>query len=54
MAISSVNVTSVAISEDIDPQELGGWRMQTQVTGQADLAVDTDQEALAAIKQILS
>ena len=54
MAISSVNVTSVAISEDIDPQELGGWRMQTQVTGQADLAVDTDQEALDAIKQFLS
>lgn len=54
MAISSQNVTSVAISEDADPQELGGWRMQTGVTGQADLAVDSDEEALDAIKAFLS
>jgi acetyl-CoA carboxylase carboxyltransferase component len=54
MAISSENVTSVAISEAVDPQELGGWRLQTEVTGQADLAVDTDEEALDAIKGFLS
>lgn len=54
MAISSMNVTSVAISEESDPEELGGWRLQTEVTGQADLAVDTDEEALDAIKAFLS
>lgn len=54
MAISSINVTSVAISEDADPQTLGGWEMQTAVTGQADLAVDTDEAALDAVKQFLS
>ena len=54
MAISSINVTSVAISEDADPQTLGGWEMQTSVTGQADLAVDTDEAALDAVKQFLS
>ncbi len=54
MAVSSANVTSVAISEDPDPEELGGWRMQTGVTGQADLAVDSDEEALDAIKAFLS
>jgi acetyl-CoA carboxylase carboxyltransferase component len=54
MAISSLNVTSVAISEEADPQDLGGWRMQTEVTGQVDLAVDTDEEALDALKAFLS
>lgn len=54
MAISSMNVTSVAISEESDPEDLGGWRLQTEVTGQADLAVDTDEEALDAIKAFLS
>lgn len=54
MAISSMNVTSVAISEESDPEDLGGWRLQTEVTGQADLAVDSDEEALDAIKAFLS
>ncbi len=54
LAVSSVNVTSLAISEAEDPEDLGGWRMQTEVTGQADLAVDTDEEALDAVKRFLS
>jgi len=54
MAVSSTNVTSVAIAEDEDPEDLGGWRMQTEVTGQADMAVDSDEEALDAIRRFLS
>lgn len=54
MAVSSQNVTSVAIAEEADPEELGGWRVQTEVTGQVDLAVDTDEAALDAIKRFLS
>jgi len=54
MAISSLNVTAVAISEEADPQDLGGWRMQTEVTGQVDLAVDSDEDALDAVKAFLS
>lgn len=54
MAVSSPNVTSVAISENLDPQELGGWDVQTEVTGQVDLAVDTDEECLEAIRKFLS
>src|SRR3990170_2601734 len=44
MAVSSARVTSVAISEDVDPEELGGWRMRTEVTGEVDRACDTDQD----------
>ena len=54
MAVSSSRVTSVAISEDVDPEELGGWRMRSEVTGEVDRAYDTDQEVLDAIKRLLS
>lgn len=54
LAVSSGKVTSAAIGEDVDPEELGGWRLQTEVTGMADLAVDTDEEALEAVKKFLS
>ena len=53
-AVSSVKLTSMAISEAVDPEALGGWRLHTEVTGMVDLAVDTDEEALAAIRRFLS
>ena len=54
MAIASPNVTSIAIGRPIDPEELGGWKLLTGVSGLADLAVDTDQQALDAVKRFLS
>jgi len=53
-AVSSVRLTSMAISEEVDPEELGGWKLHTEVTGMVDLAVDTDEEALQAAKRFLS
>lgn len=53
-AVSSVKLTSMAISEAVDPEALGGWKMHTEVTGMVDLAVDTDEEALDAVKRFLS
>ena len=54
MAVASPNVTSIAIGKPIDPEDLGGWRLLTGVSGLADLAVDTDEQALAAVKKFLS
>lgn len=54
MAVSSARVTSVAISEEVDPEELGGWRMRTEVTGEVDRACDTDQDVLDNVKRFLS
>lgn len=54
MAIASPNVTSIAINKPIDPEELGGWKLLTGVSGLADMAVDTDEQALDAIKRFLS
>ncbi|WP_295857691.1 carboxyl transferase domain-containing protein [uncultured Xylophilus sp.] len=53
-AVSSVKLTSMAISEAVDPEALGGWRLHTEVTGMVDLAVDTDEEALDAVRRFLS
>lgn len=54
MAIASPNVTSIAINKPIGPEELGGWKLLTGVSGLADLAVDTDEQALDAIRRFLS
>lgn len=53
-AVSSVKLTSMAISEAVDPEDLGGWKMHTEVTGMVDLAVDTDEQALEAVRCFLS
>ena len=54
MAIASPGVTSIAISKSIEPEELGGWKLLTGISGLADLAVDSDEQALDAIKRFLS
>jgi len=54
MAVSSPILVEQATNEKIDPEELGGWRLHTETTGLIDLAVDTDEEALAAVKRFLS
>jgi len=54
MAVTSPRVNTIAISEQIDPEEMGGWRVQTEITGKADMAVDTDEEAMEAVRRFLS
>ncbi len=53
-AVSSIKLTSMAIAQAVDPEALGGWQLHTEVTGMVDLAVDTDEEALDAVRQFLS
>jgi acetyl-CoA carboxylase carboxyltransferase component len=54
MAISSNKLTSRVISETTEPEDLGGWRMHAEVTGFVDAVVDTDEEAIEAIRRFLS
>jgi methylmalonyl-CoA decarboxylase subunit alpha len=54
MAVSSPRLISLASGKSVDPEELGGWRVHSEVSGLADLVVDTDEEAIDAIKQFLS
>ena len=53
LAVSSSLLASLAIREEVDPQELGGWRLHAEVTGFADAVVDTDEEAMEAIRRFL-
>lgn len=54
MAVSSNKVTSGAIGQPIDAEELGGWRLHAEKSGLVDVVVDTDEEALDMVKQFLS
>ena len=54
MAVSSPRLISMATGRDVDPEELGGWRVHAEVSGLVDQVVDSDEEAIDAIKQFLS
>ncbi len=54
MAVASPRLTSLATSEEVDPEELGGWRVHANTTGLVDQVTDTDAEAVAAIRRFLS
>jgi acetyl-CoA carboxylase carboxyltransferase component len=54
MAIASARVTSMAINKPIEDEELGGWRIHADRSGLVDLVVDTDQQALDAVRRFLS
>ncbi|MEQ8195169.1 MAG: carboxyl transferase domain-containing protein [Rhodospirillales bacterium] len=54
MAVASSRVTSIAIKQPIDKEDLGGWKLLTSVSGLVDVAVDTDEEAIDTVKKFLS
>lgn len=54
LAVAGPRVTGGAIAETVDPEDLGGWRLHAEETGLADQIVDTDEEAMAAIRRFLS
>jgi len=54
LAVASSKVTSQATGQTIDSEELGGWEMHAKVSGLVDQFVDTDEEAIDAIRKFLS
>jgi methylmalonyl-CoA decarboxylase subunit alpha len=54
MAVASGRVTSAAIRQEIESEDLGGWKMHAETTGLVDVVVDTDDEALASVRKWLS
>jgi len=54
MAVSSPRLASLAIAEEVDPEELGGWRLHATATGLVDQVTQTDEEALEAVARFLS
>ena len=54
MSVSSPRLVSMAIGEKVDLEQLGGWRLHAEQTGLIDQFADTDQDAMALIKRVLS
>jgi acetyl-CoA carboxylase carboxyltransferase component len=54
MSVSSPRLVSMAIGENVDLEELGGWRLHADSTGLIDRFVDSDEEAMAEIRRFLS
>ncbi|WP_135552703.1 acyl-CoA carboxylase subunit beta [Paenibacillus cymbidii] len=53
LAVSSPRLASLATREAVDDETLGGWKLHADMTGLVDLVVDTDEEALAAVRRFL-
>ncbi|MCG8671847.1 MAG: methylcrotonoyl-CoA carboxylase [Pseudomonadales bacterium] len=47
------SIVKVAINEDISPEDLGGADMHTTVSGVSDNVAETEQEAIARIREIV-
>ncbi|MBC7781140.1 MAG: methylmalonyl-CoA carboxyltransferase [Proteobacteria bacterium] len=54
MSVSSPRLVSMAVGQKVDLEELGGWRLHADTTGLIDCIVDTDAEAMAALRRFLS
>ena len=54
MAVASPRVVSMSLGRDVTPEELGGWKVLAEHSGYADLVVESDVEAIDAIKRFLS
>lgn len=54
LAVASPGLASAAIGQQVEPEELGGWKLHSQVTGLIDRVADTDEAALDLIKRFLS
>ena len=54
MAVASPALASLAIGQKVEPEDLGGWKLHSEETGLIDRVAETDEEALAEIRQFLS
>lgn len=54
MAVSSPRLVSMAIGEEVNLEELGGWRIHAEYTGLIDRFTDSDAETMQEIRRFLS
>lgn len=54
LAVSSPKVTCLATGEETPWEELGGWRLHSEITGLADMLGETDEECIDILKKFLS
>jgi len=54
MGVSGPRVLELAIGEKITDEELGGWKVHAEITGNIDRAAENDEECLDIIREYLS
>lgn len=54
MAVASPGLASFAIGQKVEAEELGGWKLHSEVSGLVDRVAESDEEALEEIKRFLS
>jgi len=54
MAVSGPRVLEIAMGEEITPDELGGWKLHAEVTGQVDAFAEDDEHCLCIVREFLS
>jgi acetyl-CoA carboxylase carboxyltransferase component len=54
MAVASPGLASYAIGQKVEAEDLGGWKLHSEVSGLVDRVAETDEEALEEIKRFLS
>ncbi len=54
MAVGSPGLASLAIGQKVEAEDLGGWKLHSEVTGLVDRVVDTDEEAIDEIRRFLA
>ena len=54
MAVASPGLASFAIGQKGEAEELGGWKLHSEVSGLVDRVVESDEEALQEIRRFLS
>lgn len=54
MAVSGPRVLEIATGERATNEELGGWKLHAEVTGQADRIAESEEECLDTVRRFLS
>jgi len=54
MAVSGPRVLEVALEEKTTPEELGGWELHAEVTGQVDAFAEDDEHCVQIVRELLS
>lgn len=54
MAVSGPRMLEIATSEKITPEELGGWKLHAETTGQVDLFAENDDHCLEILKKVFA
>jgi acetyl-CoA carboxylase carboxyltransferase component len=54
MGVSGPRVLELAISEKITDEELGGWKVHAEITGNTDRVAENEEECFAVIRDYLS